>query len=180
MWYQYIWRYLVLNKRVYCYWYKLLESYHYSVRLKLKPSPEFLLLLTGESTEVEVGEGTCWREGCGTSIKHVITLYVQLRRLILCSVLATKTKRALMENINHTKHIRARRHSSKGLPNDMWNVCSDKIELKWSRFSICNPGTCLVSPAFLWRHVCHGSCGKKPQAFLLHLMLGHTWNAEGV
>ena len=38
---------------------KLLELYHYLLRLKLKPSPEFLLLIMGESTEVEVGEGAC-------------------------------------------------------------------------------------------------------------------------
>ena len=43
------------------------ESYHYFSRLKPKPSSEFLLLLMSESTEVEVGEGACWGNGCWTS-----------------------------------------------------------------------------------------------------------------
>ena len=53
------------------------------------------------------------------------------RRPILHSVLTTKMRQAPMENnIKHTKHIRAKRNSSEGLLNDMWNICSDKILTK--------------------------------------------------
>ena len=42
---------------------------------------------------------------------------------MLRSVLATKTRQALTENnIKRKKHIRARRHSSEGLPNDMREI----------------------------------------------------------
>ena len=52
------------------------------------------------------------------------------------SVLATKMRQVLMEsNIKHTKHIRARRNSYEGLPNDMCKIsavtkfssCSKKV-----------------------------------------------------
>ena len=45
------------------------------------------------------------------------------RRLILRSVLATKTRQVLTENnIKRTKHIQARRNSSKELLNDMCKI----------------------------------------------------------
>ena len=58
----------------------------------------------------------------GTGVT-LICIAMQGRRPILRSVLATKMKQALMENnIKRKKHIRARRNSSEGLPNDMCEI----------------------------------------------------------
>ena len=97
----------------------------------------------------------------------------------MCFVLATKTRQVLTENnIKCKKHIRARRNSSKGLPNDMCEISAvtrlanvvkkqpllDLQRLQWNRPSavllqtprlcsrgrIClSAGTCLVSLASL-------------------------------
>ena len=50
-------------------------------------------------------------------------MYSHARKPILRSVLATKTRQAPTENnIKRTKHIRARRNNSEGLPNDMREI----------------------------------------------------------
>ena len=54
---------------------------------------------------------------------RLYTIAMLGRRPILRSVLATKTRQALTENnITRTKHIRARRNISEGLPNDMCEI----------------------------------------------------------
>ena len=85
------------------------------------------------------------------------------------SVLAKKTRQAPTENnIKRTKHIRARRDSSEGLPNDVANVAKKKPLLDLQRLQRSIPsavllrarlcsrgrtclsaGTCLVSLASL-------------------------------
>ena len=58
---------------------------------------------------------TTWSAAWCHISSHFICMVVLRRRLILRSVLATKTRQVPTENnIKCTKHIRARRHSSKG------------------------------------------------------------------
>ena len=69
-----------------------------------------------ESYHVIRGIGVTFRHALcvplsGLIVYRVLCMAVVLRRLILRSVLATKTRQV------PTKHIQARRHSSEGLPN---------------------------------------------------------------
>ena len=67
MWHQLILWYTLLNEGLNYSWYQFLKSYHYFSRLWSKPSPEFMLLLMSESTEVKIGERACWGDGCWTA-----------------------------------------------------------------------------------------------------------------
>ena len=64
---------------------------------------------------------------CGSkwykTVENLICMAMLGRRRILRSELATKTRQALTGNtIKRTKHIRTRRNSFKGLPNDMREI----------------------------------------------------------
>ena len=53
------------------------------------------------------------------------------------SELAMKTRQALTENtIKHTKHIRARRNSSEGLPNDMREISAARLVMYTGSYTI--------------------------------------------
>ena len=74
-----------------------------------------------------VGEGlvnlTSWSMVQASYVVTLICIVMLGRRPILHSVLITKTRQALTENnTKRTKHIQARRNSSKGLPNDMCKI----------------------------------------------------------
>ena len=67
------------------------------------------------------GESYHMIRGTGVTCRYACSIAMLGRRPILRFVLATKTRQALTENnIKRKKHIRARRNSSEGLPNDKY------------------------------------------------------------
>ena len=95
------------------------------------PRLQFLIACGMQKME---GEGlvnlTTWSAAQVSHVVMLICIVMLGRRPILRSVLATKMRQALMENkIKCTKHIRARRKSSEGLPNDSVKY------LQWENFA---------------------------------------------
>ena len=101
-----------------------LDYTYYGVSLVPRPflAPVFDRLQYAKTEEGLVNL-TTWSAAQASHVVTLICIAMLGRSLILSSVLATKTRQTLTENnINRTKHIWARRNSSKVLPIDMCKI----------------------------------------------------------